>query len=80
MRYKIIIGLVFLFCLIVIGLLASYITYGIIYDKVYEQAYQEGQASIILEVQQGQIPILAQQENETILNWYDIREICGVGQ
>lgn len=76
-KIKIVVGIVFLICIIIIIMLAGYIFYGIVYDKVYERAFNDGQVAIILQIQQGEIPVLTQQNNQTVLNWYDINNICG---
>ena len=64
-------------CIIIILCLAGYIIYNITYQSAYQRGLNDGQTLIINQVNQGQIPIITNQTNQTQISWIPIQQICG---
>jgi len=82
MNKKIIIGLIiigFAVLIIVILCLVGYIFYERISQRAYQQGINDGQVLIIQQIQQGKIPIVTNQNNQTQVSWINIEQICGSG-
>lgn len=77
MNKRIIIG--FGILIIIILCLVGYIIYERISQRAYQQGITDGQILIIQQIQQGKIPIVTNQNNQTQISWIPIQQICGGG-
>jgi len=69
----IIAGILFIILLIA----GTYFGYKYLQQKSFVKGYNTGQLDLAIKINQnGQIPVINQQENQTLINWINIRDLC----